>query len=304
MGRHLAMELKAREKQIRILCLFGEKVSPLLENLGIEIVFGDITQKETLATAVAGVATVYHLAAVLISPHRSELFQQVNEIGTHNLVEASIAAGVEHFIYVSSISVIYSMSNAYSRSKLAGENRVKHSALKGYTLIRPSLAYADGGAEEFNRLVSHLRRGPVVMLPGGGRAIKSPIHIDDLTQVFVSILGNARCLGKTYTLTGGDDLSLREMTQLLLTHMGKPKSIISLPIWTCYLAVGFLDILFKFFPGPNPFTWQTLTGLIQNATSSDKSALKDLNFHPRRFKEGLVTLISLQGCLKKKPNRS
>jgi NADH dehydrogenase len=297
MGRRLAAALAQRGHRVRILCLPGV---PAPSEGGIEIAYGDITRKDTLPSALAGVETVFHLAALVLSPGRPEAFRAVNAEGTRNMVDAAEAAGVSHFIYVSSISVIYPIQNAYSRSKLQGEDWVKRSRLR-YTIVRPTLAYEDGGAAEFMGLVHHLRRGPIVFLPAGGRARKNPVHIDDLVSGFLALPGNAKASGKTYVFCGGETLSLREMSRALLGYMGRPKPIVGVPAWLCLLGAGALWALSKITGRPSGFTYQTYTGLVQDAAPVPDAAREDLGYQPRAFSAGIASLASLKDCLKKEP---
>lgn len=298
MGRRLCAGLALRGDTVRILCLPGDPAVAVLGGAGFDFAFGDVTRKESLAAALHGVDIVFHLAAVLLAPGHEEVFQAVNADGTRNLAEAAEAAGVSQFIYVSSISVMYPKSNAYARSKLRGETWVKSSRLKSFTIVRPSLAYQDGGAEEFMRFVDHLKRGPLVFLPGGGRARKSPVHVDDLAAAFLALPGNPKAHGKTYLLTGGETLTLRQMAQALLAHMGRPKPILGIPNWLCLMGVAILSAWSRISGSKNPFTLQTYTGLIQDAAPEEDLARLDLGYHPRNFRQGLETLVSLRDCLR------
>ncbi len=297
MGRRLALALAEKGFRVRALCLPDDPGVAKLPGFPVETVFGDITRKETLASALQGVRTVFHLAAVLIAPGRPDLLRSVNAEGTRNMVEASEAAGVGHFIYVSSISVEYPASNAYARSKLQGEAFVKASRIP-HTIVRPSLAYQDGGALEFMRFVDHLKRGPLVFLPGGGRALKSPVHIDDLVSGFLALPDNPRAFGKTYVFSGGETLSLRDMADALLAHMGRPKPVVGIPAWLCLPGIALLRAWAKLTGRENPFTYQTYTGLVQDAAPSHQSAQDDLDYRPRPFHQGLATLVSLRDCLR------
>jgi nucleoside-diphosphate-sugar epimerase len=299
MGRKLALALAEKGLRVRAMCLPDDP--GLLDLIGgpVELVSGDITRKETLGPALSGVDTVFHLAAVLLSPGRPEAFRNVNAEGTRNLVEAAESAGIGHFIYVSSISVGYPASNAYARSKLQGEEYVKRSRLP-FTIVRPSLAYQDGGAVEFMRFVAHLKHGPVVFLPGGGRARKSPVHIGDLVAGFAALPGNPRAVGKTYAFSGGEILTLREMAARLLAHMGRPKPVLGVPGWLCLPGILLLWMRSKLTGRESPFTYQTYTGLMQDAAPDDPAAREDLGYRPRSFREGMETLDSLRNCLRKK----
>lgn len=298
MGRRLALALAEKGFRVRALCLPDDPGTARLAGCPVEVRSGDITRRETLAPALKGVRVVFHMAAVLIASGDPDLLDTVNSDGTRNLVAAAEAEGVEQFIYVSSISVEYPASNAYSRSKARGEEWVKRSSIP-FTIIRPSLAYQDGGALEFMRFADHLRRpGPVVWLPAGGRALKSPVHIDDLVAGFLALPGNPIALGKTYAFSGGESLTLKEMARLLLIHMGRPKPIWSIPGWLCLPGIAVMWVWSKAAGRENPFTWQTYTGLVQDAAPSHQAASEDLGYRPRPFHQGLATLDSLRDCLR------
>ncbi len=296
MGRRLAKSLAEKGERVRVLCLPGDAFAQGLSADGIEVVFGDITRPETLAPALAGTDVVFHLAAVLLSPGNEAVFQAVNADGTRNLVRAAEAARAGHFIYVSSISVAYPRGNAYARSKLAGEEWVKAGRIP-FTIIRPTLAYEDGGAAEFMAFVAHLRRGDFVFLPAGGRARKNPVHVDDLAAGFLALPRNPAAFGKTYVFSGGGSISLMEMGDALLKHMGKRKPIVSVPAWLCRLAVAAAWVIGKILRRPPAFTWQTYTGLIQDADFPCDAARADLGYSPRTFPEGIATLASLRSVL-------
>jgi NADH dehydrogenase len=297
MGRRLAQALAGKGHRVRALCLPGDAAAAGLRAIPVETVSGDVTRPETLSAALQGVEVVFHLAAVLSSPGRPEVFQAVNAAGTGNLVQAAEAAGVGHFIYVSSVSVAYPRGNAYARSKLRGEEWVKGARLP-FTIVRPTLAYEDGGAAEFMAFVAHLRRGPLAALPQGGRARKNPVHVEDLVAGFLALPGNPSAFGKTYVFSGGEALSLRDMARALLEHMGRPKPILGVPAWICLLGAGASWLFAKLTGNAPAFTWQAYTGLIQDADLPPDAARADLGYAPRPFRAGIATLASLRDCLK------
>ena len=68
-----------------------------------ESVEGDVTVRDSLDEAVAGVDGVVHLAGAR-SASRPETFHRVNAVGTDNLGRACEKAGVGRFIYMSSLA--------------------------------------------------------------------------------------------------------------------------------------------------------------------------------------------------------
>lgn len=297
MGLRLTRKLVAQGHPVRALCLPGDAAAAKARALGAEAAFGDITDPASMGRALEGVRIVFHLAAVLLSPGRPEVFRQVNAEGTRNLIAAAEKAGVSHFIYVSSISVAYPRGNAYARSKAQGEAYLKASRL-AWTIVRPTLAYEDSGAAEFMAFLAHLEKGRSVWLPRGGRARKNPVHVEDLAAGFAALAGNVITFGKTYVFSGGEALSLREMAELLLAHMGRPKPVRSLPAWLCLAAVGAAWIASRATRRPPFFTWQTYTGLVQDADFAPDLARADLGYAPRPFRAGVSALASLRGRLR------
>lgn len=297
MGLRLTKTLIERGHAVRALCLPGDPAAERARAAGAETAFADIGDPASLASALAGVRVVFHLAAVLLSPGKPEVFRRVNAEGTRNLVAAAEAAGVGHFIYVSSISVAYPKGNAYARSKARGEAFVKAARIP-WTIVRPTLAYEDGGAAEFMAFVRHLERGRAVWLPAGGRARKNPVHVEDLAAGFAALPGNAVAYGKTYVFSGAGSISLREMADLLLAHMGRPKPVHALPAWLCLFAVCAAWTASKLTGKPPFFTWQTYTGLVQDADFPCDPARADLGYAPRSFRDGVATLRSLRDRLR------
>lgn len=297
MGLRVTRALLAQGHAVRALCLPGDPAAAKARDLGAETAYGDISVPETLAPALVGVRIVFHLAALVLSPGRPGLFRRINAEGTRNLVYAAEAAGVAHFIYVSSISVAYPRGNAYARSKAQGEAHVRSAARMRWTIVRPSLAYEDGGAAEFMAFVAHLRRGRTVWLPAGGKARKRPVHVEDLAAGFAALPGNPAAFGKTYVFSGSEALSLREMALQLLRHMGEPKPVRGIPAWLCLCAVAAAWVAGKLTRRPPAFTWQTYTGLVQDADFPPDLARADLGFAPRPFHAGVAGLASLRACL-------
>ena len=78
-----------------------------LRELDVEAVTGDLRDAESLERAVAGCGLVYHVAADyrLWAKDSSELYRS-NVDGTRNLLSAARRAGVERFVYTSTVGCI------------------------------------------------------------------------------------------------------------------------------------------------------------------------------------------------------
>jgi NADH dehydrogenase len=298
MGRRLVDTLVKKGHTVRVLALPGDPEASGLEHLPVDVFYGDITERHTLSGVMDHVDIVVHLAAVILSPCNPAIFHEVNYKGTENLISLCRGSSVNHFIYISSASVVYPQSNPYSRSKQNAEQMVKESRLPHYTIVRPTLAYEDGGAEEFWKFVQYLKSFPVVPFIGTGRALKSPVYVDDIISGLVKIPGNPVCFGKMYNFSGGEALTIMEMTKRLLRHMGKEKIIIPIPVALCILLAKLWAPLARLGNHRTTFTWQTITGMVQDAALDNHSAVKDIKYNPRPFSEGIKELRSIKDCLK------
>jgi len=288
-GVRLVRRLTAAGHAVRALVLPGDPLRPRLDGTGCELCEGDLRDGSGLAAALAGSETVYHLAAVVLSED-ARLFRQVNVEGTRRLLEAAVAARAGHFIYISSASVVYPSSAPYARSKREAERLVLARADRlGVTVVRPTLVYETGGGIEL-QIFERLLRLPLVPLIDGGRVRKNPVHVEDLVDGLAAIAGRRETFGKIYNLCGGEEVTLRELAELLLERRGERRRFISVPLPLCRLAAGVIGPLSR----RRELARHALAGLSQDASLDPTAAGRDLGYHPVGVREGLARCADLQ----------
>lgn len=280
MGARLVKDLVAAGHRVRALTLPGDPYVSRLDGVDAEIVFGDITRPETLAAPFTGVTTVFHLAGVIISNDHT-IFRRVNTEGTRNMVEAARRAGVRHFVFVSSTSAIDPISE-YALSKAAAEEIVRSSGM-AWTIVRPTLVYERGGGLEFMGFLESLLKYPVVPFVGKGRALKNPVHVDDMGRGLLAIAENPKSHGKTYNFTGGEEISIRDLARLMLRHQGVSRPFLHIPLPICRAAAFVMEATMK---NP-PLTSYAITRIEQNATPDNSEARRDLGYNPIGVTEGM-----------------
>jgi len=107
MGSRLVKGLVAGGHGVRVLTLPGDPYVSRLEGVDCEVVYGDVSDADSLEGIFESVTTVYHLASIIIA-YDMDLLRRINIDGTRNMVEGALATGAEHFIYVSSASATIS----------------------------------------------------------------------------------------------------------------------------------------------------------------------------------------------------
>ncbi len=261
-GSVLALKLKNQGKKVRILTLAQNELDSVLRGAGVEIFYVDVCHFEDCLTAMSGVDTVFHLAAVLFSPENPSRYHAINVGGTRTLLVAAEKKGVRHFILVSSISVTYPRRNAYSASKVEAEGAVRQSSIP-WTIVRPCLVLDGSEYQAFEKMVLRL---PVLLLPRGGVARKRPIHAEVLAETLAKLAGNPKAFSKTIALGGDKIVPLREMAESILRKQGSHKMIWPVPETLLRVTATLTEMLSKMFH--RKISWlshQSVDGLVYDA---------------------------------------
>ena len=282
MGSVLVREFRKMGKRVRALVMPGDPTVSRIVGCGCEIWNGDVTDRQNLADICQGVATVFHLAAVIIAPDDA-VFQRTNVEGTRALVAEARKAGVRHFIHVSSASVTYTHPTPYSLSKRAAEELVRDSGLD-FTIVRPTLVYGSSGGQEFDMYLDYLKKFPIVPFIGSGCALKRPVFVGDVISGLLSLADAKNTFGKTYNFSGGEAISMLAFSRLCLKLLGRPgKPIVRLPVIFFRVMARLMKLFMK-----NPtLKWQTIAGIIQDANLDPAPAMADLGYHPAKVTEKL-----------------
>jgi nucleoside-diphosphate-sugar epimerase len=250
-GLALARSLAARGQRVRGLVRSRDRALPL-EQAGIEVIAGDVRDRGTVEQALAGVDTVYHLAAVFrhAGVPDSE-YRSVHVDATRQLVECSAAAGVTRFVHCSTVGVhgdVEGQSPAaedaplhpgdiYQRTKLEGEQIARRTAERvglPLTVVRPGPIYGPGD-RRLLKLIGGVARKRFVLL-GDGSPHFHMVYVDDLTEGFRLAAATPAAAGRTYIVTGGEAPTLNELVHEIasIAEVSVPRT--RLPVWPFWLA--------------------------------------------------------------------
>lgn len=289
LGSRLVHGLVQRGEAVRVLALPGDPLVSRLDGLGCDVVYGDVADAASLAGVCAGVETVYHLAAVILT-HDDADYQRINVDGTRDLVAEARSAGVRHFVSMSSIAVEWPEGSAYAQSKLAGEEVVRAAAMP-WTIVRPTLIYdGRGGGMEYALFAEHVLRWPFVPFVGSGMARKRPVHADDIVRGLLEIHGKPVTHGKTYTFSGGETVTMRELAELIRKRHGRRGCIVPLPVPLCRLAAWVMEATLR----RPPLTRYAISRFLQDAAPDAALAKRDLGYDPIGVRRGLTRSASLE----------
>ena len=151
LGSHVARQLVARGDNVRVL-MRPSSTNRAIADLSLEYVTGDLRDVASLERATKGVKRVFHVAAdYRLWARCSKDIYETNVGGTKNLLAAAERAGVEQFIYTSTVATIAvdrpelpneatnarldEMIGHYKRSKWLAEQEVLKAAKGGAPII-------------------------------------------------------------------------------------------------------------------------------------------------------------------------
>lgn len=283
MGRRLVRGLLERGARVRGLVLPGDPTRAQLASLGCEVVEGDLSRPESMGDITRDITTVYHLAAIILS-HDPSVFKRVNLDGTACLARVAARTQVEHFIYVSSASVVYPRRTPYAESKLAAEEVVRTELGLRQTIVRPTLVYDEHGGQEFVIFRDFLLRHRFVPFVGSGLARKRPVFSQDVIDGLLLLLGNPKSYGKLYNFSGGEPITLIDFARLVLRHSGEQRRFVHVPVPLC---VGVAKAMKRVVRRP-AITESAIAGLVNHADLDPSEAILDLGYRPLGVREGFA----------------
>jgi nucleoside-diphosphate-sugar epimerase len=206
----------------------------LLEGMEGSLVYGDVTDPDSLDAAFEKADYVFHVAGV-VKALRAETFHQVNAVGTENVCAAieRVAPTLGRLVYVSSISVAGpgeagiprteadppAPISLYGKSKAAGEQTVREAADRvPLSIVRPTIVYGPGDSSTLELFVA-LKRHLKVVVTGGARYYNY-IYVSDLVDGILAAGHVERALGETYFITHPEYASWETFQDEILATLG------------------------------------------------------------------------------------
>ena len=231
-----------------VLRLRGE-VASCIESL----VVGEINGVTSWGNALRDVNIVVHLAARVHIIHNTvanplTAFRTVNAEGTLNLARQAAAAGVNRFVFVSSVKVngestlpgqVFTEADApnpqdaYSQSKHEAEQGLRQlSADTGMevVIIRPPLVYGPGVKANFAVLMRAVQRGWPLPL-GAVHNQRSLVALDNLVDFIITCITHPHAANKTFMVGDGQDISTIELVRGMAQAAGVPVRLLPVPMW-------------------------------------------------------------------------
>jgi nucleoside-diphosphate-sugar epimerase len=227
----------------------------------VEVLFGDVTDKAAVQSAMQGVEAVVHLAALLHivdpPPEMSRKYELINVGGTATVVEAAIRAGVRRVVLFSTIAV-YGTSDGsvlneqsavnpntfYTQTKLAAEQIVLNAKRKdGQPLgcvLRLGAVYGSRIKGNYERLTHALARHRFIPI-GNGFNRRTLVYDKDVAQAAMLAITHPVAAGRLFNVTDGQFHKLNEIIESICFALGRRPPWLSLPLGSARIVAGLIE---------------------------------------------------------------
>ncbi len=301
LGGHLVDMLVERGDEVRAMVRPVEEASRLLKLSGVEVVHGDLTDRESLKRAVQGMQRVYNVAAKTGPWGLEKDYTAVNVWGVADLITAAIDAGVRRIVQTSSITVyghhlhgiitedhpFQAEDNPYSRTKIAGEKLIADLVKERgapVVIVRPAWIYGPRDTASFGRFVALVESGKAFLI-GSGKNIVPVVYVRDVAQGLIKA-GDAgdEVIGQVYTLADDRRVTQYEYLNMIADFLEVEPVTRRLPYFALYTAGRAAELLWQAMgrrkSAPPPVTTYGMTLLGGNQEFSIEKARRELGYKP------------------------
>jgi len=255
-GKALIVELIQQNFNISIAVrqktnLFPDKVK--------QFIVGNFENNPDFSASLSEVDCVIHIAGkahVIDKVKASALdeFRKINTELTLDLAKQAVTAGVERFVFLSSIGVNGNQNNQpfleidtpnpqepYALSKYEAEQGLlklaKNSSLE-VVIIRPPLVYGNNAPGNFARLIQWAGAKIILPLPlGAVNNVRSLIAIDNLVSFIITCSLHPKAANEIFIISDDDNLSTTQLLKKISTAFNKKALLLPIPVsWMIFVA--------------------------------------------------------------------
>ena len=236
-GQHLSQKLRDSSWEIFTTC--RGKIEPKNK----QVLSLDLLDEKFDLT---GINTVFHLAgkahALSEIVQDDEEYAQINTEGTRKLLEAAQNAGVERFIFFSSVKATEdsefiqneqnhkTAKSVYGLSKWNAEELVLNGGYVPHpVVIRPAMVYGNTHKGNFPRMIQAINKGYFPPVPEVKNQ-RSMVHVNDVIQAALLAAENPKAARQIYIVTDSTPYSTRQLYDWIRLALGKPPSSKDIPL--------------------------------------------------------------------------
>ncbi|MFF0744028.1 GDP-mannose 4,6-dehydratase [Streptomyces sp. NPDC004111] len=218
-----------------------------LTNPRVEMFTGDVRDAGRVSDAVAGMDTVFHLAALIGIPYSYSspgAYVQTNVVGTENVAEACRRHQVRRLVHTSTSEVYGTALTApigerhplqpqspYSASKIGADMMAlsfHHAFELPVTVVRPFNTYGprQSARAVIPTILAQLHSGARQIRLGSLTPTRDFTYVTDTARGFLAVADCDRALGETVNLGTGREISIGDLATALIAASGRDAEVV------------------------------------------------------------------------------
>ncbi len=245
-----------------------------LSDSNIEWVLGDVSDSQSLTSAMQGTDVLVNIASLGFGHAES-------------IISAAQKAGIQRAIFISTTAIFTQLNAKSKKVRVAAELAIETSGLK-YTILRPTMIYGSPRDRNMWRLIRFMKYSPIVPIFGDGKYLQQPIFVDDVAAAILGCLKSDITIGKCYNIAGKHPLTYNEVIDAIAKQMHRRVWKLHVPSKPVVSLLG----LFERIHIPFPIKAEQVLRLNENKDFSYAEAQRDFGFSPLSFEEGIKSELS------------
>ncbi|MBV6623540.1 MAG: NAD-dependent epimerase/dehydratase family protein [Rivularia sp. (in: Bacteria)] len=305
-GSHLVKALVRRGNSVVGLVRKSSDLTRL-KDIEIELVTGDITDRNALRQVMQGVDTVFHTAAfVELGLVDAQKMERANVEGTQAVLEVAKEMEVSKMVYCSTIGIYgdtqgqvidetfertqEDFSSAYDSTKYEAQQLVDNYAVIGFPVVSvmPSGIFGPDDPH-FGPIFKLFLQGKLKLWVGSDR-ITGIVHVDDLVDAMILAAEKGE-RGEHYIISAGE-LPFQKMFEILSEQTGISTPV-EVPKPIVRIAGNILDPIGKLLSWNPPIGKERVHYLYDRCVRVDaKKAREKLGWQPRSVSQTLQEIVT------------
>ena len=234
---------------------------PWLEQIGAEVVRGDLADVDAVTRACQGCEVVFHVAGKTGIWGKFNDYFHTNVLGTESVITACLENDIRSLVYTSSPSVVFDGNdeegidestpypdhyfNHYQYTKGIAERKIMavNSNVLSTVALRPHLIWGPDDPHLVGRILERAKAGTLRFVNRDNKIDSTFIDNAVSAHLFAADTlrrHKSRCAGHTYFISNGEPMIASELINKILTALGQPTINKTVPAALAY-AIGMVS---------------------------------------------------------------
>lgn len=307
LGKSLARQLREQQHEVVAIVRSPEKAGDLAA-MGITIVKGDVTDKESMRAAMQGCDGVYHVAGwYKVGVRDTSPGYKINVEGTRNVLELMKELNIPKGVYTSTLAINSDTHgekrnesfhftgkhiSVYDATKAAAHEVALQFIREGLPLVivMPGVIYGPDGTSLSDDAFRLYLKKKLPLIPK--QSAYSFAHVDDVAKGHMLAMMKA-APGSTYIICG-PSFTITEVFSMAHSITGIRKPIAVPPVMLKITGM-FSALIEKIIPLPEMYSSEALRVQAGATYLGDNSrAMKELGYLPRPLQTGLKETLEYE----------